>query len=99
MFKLSKKSDYGLIAIKHLATHGADGSCSAGEIAELYEISTPLMAKVLQRLAKQGLVAARHGSSGGDQVGGAPGRLTPPDLHSANDGPPVITSCLTRNRD
>ena len=28
-------------------------------------MSTPLMAKVLQKLAKAGLVAARHGSGGG----------------------------------
>lgn len=95
MFKLSKKSDYGLIAIKHLATHGADGSCSATEIAELYDISTPLMAKVLQRLAKQGLVAARHGSSGGYQLARDPDRITALDVISAIDGPLLITSCVT----
>src|ERR1700722_4652327 len=69
MMKLSKKADYGLIALKHLAMrNGAmhDGSsCSAADISEMYKMSTPLMAKVLQKLAKGGLVAARHGSSGG----------------------------------
>ena len=65
MFKLSKKADYGLIAVKHLAMHRQEHACSASEIAEDYGISTTLMAKVLQRLAKQGLVAAKHGSSGG----------------------------------
>jgi Rrf2 family protein len=95
MFKLSKKSDYGLIAIKHLATHGADGSCSATEIAELYDISTPLMAKVLQKLARQGLVAARHGSSGGYQLARDPDRITALDVISAIDGPLLITSCVT----
>ncbi|HYL10351.1 MAG TPA: Rrf2 family transcriptional regulator [Candidatus Acidoferrales bacterium] len=95
MFKLSKKSDYGLIAIKHLATHGADGSCSATEIAERYDISTPLMAKVLQKLARQGLVAARHGSSGGYQLARDPDRITALDVISAIDGPLLITSCVT----
>ena len=65
MFKLSKKADYGLIAVKHLATHRNAHACSANEISEEYGISTTLMAKVLQKLARQGLVAAKHGSSGG----------------------------------
>jgi DNA-binding IscR family transcriptional regulator len=33
MLKLSKKADYGLIAVKHLSTHDAEGACSAGDIA------------------------------------------------------------------
>ena len=97
MFKLSRKSDYALIAIKHLATHGGDGSCSAAEIAELYDISTPLMAKVLQKLAKQGLLAARHGSAGGYQLARDPGRITALDVINAIDGPLLITSCVNNH--
>jgi len=60
MFKLSKKADYGLIAVKHLAMHrGEHSSFSANEISEEYGISTTLMAKVLQKLARDGLVAAK----------------------------------------
>ena len=97
MFKLSRKSDYALIAIKHLATHGGGGSCSAAEIAELYDISTPLMAKVLQKLAKQGLLAARHGSAGGYQLARDADRITALDVISAIDGPLLITSCVTNH--
>ena len=97
MFKLSRKCDYALIAIKHLATHGGDGSCSAAEIAELYDISTPLMAKVLQKLSKQGLLAARHGSAGGYQLARDPDRITALDVISAIDGPLLITSCVTNH--
>ena len=50
MFKLSKKADYGLIAVKHLAMHRQEHACSANEIAEEYGISVTLMAKVLQTL-------------------------------------------------
>ena len=95
MLKLSKKADYGLIAVKHLATHGANGSCSAGGIAEAYGISAPLMAKILQRLAKQGLVTARHGSSGGYQLARDPSNITALEVIRAIDGPLFITSCVT----
>jgi len=95
MMKLSKKADYGLIALKHLAMHRGDCSCSATDIAEAYKVSTPLMAKVLQKLAKSGLVAARHGSSGGYTLARAASRITALDVIRAIDGPLFITSCVT----
>src|SRR5260370_33673346 len=75
MFKLSKKADYGLIAVKHLAMHRKQHACSASEIAEEYGISSTLMAKVLQKLAHRSLVAAKHGSSGGDQLAKTPAQI------------------------
>jgi Rrf2 family protein len=95
MLKLSKKADYGLMAVKHLATHGAEGSCSATDIAEAYGIPVALMAKVLQTLAKRGLVTARHGSSGGYQLARDASTITALDVISAIDGPLFITSCMT----
>lgn len=97
MFKLSKKADYGLIAVKHLAMRRREHACSACEIAEDYGISTTLMAKVLQRLARQGLVAAKHGSSGGYQLAKDPGQISALDVISAIDGPVLITSCVTNH--
>ena len=95
MFKLSKKADYGLIAMKHLANRREEHACSAGEIAEEYGISATLMAKVLQKLAKQGLVAAKHGSSGGYQLAKSPDRISALEVLTAIDGPVLITSCVT----
>lgn len=94
MMKLSKKADYGLIALKHLATHSGP-SYSATDIAEVYGISTPLMAKVLQKLAKGGLVVASYGSSGGYTLARDPSRITALDAIKAIDGPLFITSCVT----
>lgn len=95
MFKLSKKADYGLIAVKHLAMHRQQHSCSASEIAEEYGISATLMAKVLQKLARQSVVIAKHGSSGGYQLAKEPGQISALDVISAIDGPVLITSCVT----
>jgi FeS assembly SUF system regulator len=95
MLKLSKKADYGLIALKHLATQNGKVSSSASDIAEIYGISAPLMAKILQKLAKHGLVAARHGSSGGYTLARHPSLITALDVIRAIDGPLFITSCVT----
>jgi Rrf2 family protein len=95
MFKLSKKADYGLIAVKHLAMHRDRHACSATEIAEEYGISTMLMAKVLQKLARQRIVSAKHGASGGYLLAKEPSQITALDVISAIDGPVLITSCVT----
>src|ERR1700690_1576826 len=97
MFKLSKKADYGLIAMKHLANHRQKEACSANEIAEDYSISATLMAKVLQKLARQGLVAAKHGSTGGYQLAKDPRRISALEVITAIDGPVLITSCVTNH--
>lgn len=95
MFKLSKKADYGLIAMKHLANHRHRHACSATEIAEEYGISGTLMAKVLQKLARQSLVTAKHGSTGGYQLAKAPEKMSALEVITAIDGPVLITSCVT----
>jgi len=95
MFKLSKKADYGLIAVKHLAMHREQHACSANEIADEYGISSTLMAKVLQKLARQNLVAAKHGSSGGYQLSKTPDQISALEVITAIDGPVLITSCVT----
>ena len=95
MLRLSKKADYALIAVRHLATHSAERSRSAADIAEIYGISAPLLAKILQRLAKHGVVTARHGSSGGYQLARDPKDISALDVISAVDGPQMITSCIT----
>jgi FeS assembly SUF system regulator len=95
MLKLSKKADYGLIAVRHLAKHGANGACSAADIAEACGISGPLMAKVLQKLAKGGLVMSTHGSGGGYQLARAPKEISAFEVINAIDGPLTITSCVT----
>jgi Rrf2 family protein len=95
MFKLSKKADYGLIAVKHLAMHREQHACSANEIADEYGISSTLMAKVLQKLARQSLVAAKHGSSGGYQLSKTPDQISALEVITAIDGPVLITSCVT----
>ena len=95
MLKLSKKSDYGLIALKYLAMQDRADSSSASDIAGMYGMSVPLMAKVLQKLAKNGLVTARHGSAGGYALARHPSQISALDAIRAIDGPLFITSCVT----
>jgi Rrf2 family protein len=97
MLRLSKKADYALIAMKHLALRdrGAPGSSSAREIAELYDIPIELMAKVLQRLVRRGLLASHQGTRGGYELARVPTQISVADVIQAIDGPVTVTACST----
>ena len=93
MLRLSKKADYALIAMKHLALRGDRASSSAREIAELYDIPIELMAKVLQRLVRRGLLASHQGTRGGYQLARVPVMISVADVIEAIDGPVTVTAC------
>jgi len=95
MLRLSKKADYALIAMKHLALRGDTGSSSAREIAELYAIPIELMAKVLQRLVRRGLLASHQGTRGGYQLARKPTGISVADVIQAIEGPVTVTACST----
>src|SRR5215510_1324235 len=92
MFRLSKKSDYGLIALRHLAQHHEE-SVSAREIAAHYHIPAELLAKVLQRLARKGLLMSQQGIHGGYVLARDPASISIVDVVEALDGPIAITPC------
>ena len=95
MLRLSKKADYALIAMKHLAMRPDTGSASAREIAEQYDIPVELLAKVLQRLARRGLLVSHQGTRGGYRLGRAPAAISVADVIQAIDGPLTVTACST----
>jgi Rrf2 family protein len=92
MFRLSKKADYGLIALKHLAQHSEE-SISAREIAAEYRIPGELLAKILQRLVRKGLLVSQHGIRGGYVLARDPSQISIVDVVEALDGPIGITPC------
>ena len=95
MLRLSKKADYALIAMKDLASCADGASSSAREIAERYDIPVELMAKVLQRLARHGLLASHQGTRGGYHLARPSTAISVADVIQAIDGPVTVTACST----
>jgi len=95
--KLTKKADYGLIALKHLAVNCADASSSAKAIAECYGIPLPLLAKILQRLTKLGMLQSLPGTNGGYRLAREASQITALEVIRAIDGPIILTSCFTEH--
>ena len=99
MLRLSKKADYALMAARHLALPTGSSSTSAREIAEQYDIPIELMAKVLQRLVRTGLLTSTQGTRGGYTLSRPPALISVADVIQAIDGPFTVTACSTDNND
>jgi Rrf2 family protein len=95
MLRLTKKADYGLMALKYLAEQPDAIARSAKDIAEAYHIPPPLLAKILQTLAKAGLLVSHAGTNGGYSLSRSAEEISAFEVIRAIDGPLFITSCIT----
>jgi Rrf2 family protein len=97
MLRLTKKADYGLMALKYLAEQAqtSQGAQSAKDIAEAYHIPPQLLAKILQTLAKAGLLVSHAGTNGGYALARPASEISAFEVIRAVDGPLFITSCIT----
>jgi len=95
MLKLTKKADYALMAMKHLAEHTSGTSRSAKDVADAFGIPPEALAKILQRLAKAGLLHSQHGINGGYMLARPAATISAFEVIQAIDGPLFITSCVT----
>jgi len=93
MLRLSKKADYALLAIRHLAANSDRGAVSAREVAEAYDIPSELLAKVLQKLVRARLLGSHQGTRGGYALARAAALISVADVIQAVDGPLTVTAC------
>jgi Rrf2 family protein len=103
MLKLTKKADYGLIALRHLAKQAGTGAnretASAKDIADLYRIPLPLLSKVLQTLVRAGLLTSEQGATGGYRLARDPQDINTLEAIRGIDGPIILTHCFTEHAD
>jgi Rrf2 family protein len=99
MFQLSKKVEYALIAIRHMASGTRGQMFTSKEIAERYQIPPELLAKVMQKLTKHGFITSFQGVNGGYSLVRNPEELKVTDLIYAIEGKPAITimQCESEN--
>ena len=98
MLKISKKADYALMALQHIASVQF-GDTTPGrvvntkEIAEEYNIPLELLAKVLQALSKNGMIESHNGPKGGYLLARSARQITIAQILESIEGPLGITDC------
>lgn len=92
MIQLTKRTEYGLIALVHMAER--EGQCvSSREISERYLIPKRLLAEVLKDLCRADLIDSHRGASGGYSLALSPDHLPLSAVVAALEGRPLLTSC------
>ncbi len=91
MFQLSKKVEYALIAIRHMALNSKGQIQTTKEIAEKYHLPYELLAKIMQRLAKQGFIVSHQGMNGGYAFTRNPKELKILEIINVIEGKTAVT--------
>ena len=92
MLTLTRKTEYGLIALTHMAL-GQGGVSSAREIAGRYGVPLALLMNVLKQLAQSGLIHSARGPTGGYSLTLPPEKISLLDIFRAIEGPVHLTYC------
>jgi Rrf2 family protein len=93
VLKLSRKADYGLMAVHYIAFHQHDAVVSTKRIAEDLRIPVELLAKILQRLAREKLIASVNGPKGGYVLARKPSQIRVSEVLRAIEGPLGLVNC------
>ncbi|MCA9407147.1 MAG: Rrf2 family transcriptional regulator [Candidatus Omnitrophica bacterium] len=94
MFKINRKIEYALIALKHMSTKIPGQLTSAKEICENYGTPFDPTSRVLQIMAQNEILQAEQGAHGGYQIIKNLSRLTMKDLSQLIAGPIEIANCF-----
>ena len=94
MLRISEAANLGIHAMACLLDSSPSNAISVAEIAALLGVSRDHLGKVLQRLAKVGLVTSRRGPKGGFFLGSKAKEATLLQVLEAIDGPMTRVGCL-----
>ncbi len=97
MLKLSKKTEYALMAVRYLAIHSNGRQITAKEISGKVDIPYELLAKVLQTLNKKRIVQSVQGIKGGYTLMRDPSLIPLIEIIKAIEPNYQITDCLKDN--
>jgi Rrf2 family protein len=94
MFKLSKKTEYALMSARYMALNNHGKYVTAREIANSYNLSFELVAKVLQIMAKNNLIKSYQGVKGGYTLNKSSEKISLAEIIKAVEPAYEITECL-----
>jgi len=93
--QLTRAADYAVRVMIHLAGMTPGARVSRTELAQAAECPEQFLSKVLQGLARAGLVVSHRGNTGGFELPEPHRRITLLQVVEAIEGPLGLNDCLT----
>ena len=97
MFKINRKLEYALIALRHMSSKAPGQLTSAKEICDIYRSPFDPTSRVLQIMVQHEVLRAEQGSHGGYQITKDLAKLTLFELAEMIEGPIQIVNCFHGN--
>lgn len=97
MFRLSNKSDYGLILLSNLAH--SKKLVSVASVAKKNKLSAKFLSQIAQELRKAGFIAAREGATGGYTLAKSANEISILDVLKTLDGGLVVGECFEEDHE
>jgi Rrf2 family iron-sulfur cluster assembly transcriptional regulator len=94
--QITLTADYAVRAVVHIAARAGGQCLPAGEIAAAQNIPRVYVSKVLQALARAGIVTCVAGRRGGAKLARRASDISLLDIVEAVDGPVVLNRCVRR---
>ena len=94
MFKINRKIEYALIAIKHMSAKSPGQLTSAKEICDIYHTPFDPTSRVLQIMTQHEILHAEQGAKGGYQIVKDLGKFSMKNLSDMIIGPIEIANCF-----
>jgi len=92
MLQLTKRTEYGLIALVHMVDREGE-FVSVREISEHYQVPRRLLAEVLKDLCRSEVIESQRGATGGHSLTRSPAAITLGEIVSLLEGKPSLASC------
>ena len=93
MFRLNRLTDYAVVVMAQLALRDK-ATMTASEIARDTGVPLPTVAKVLNALARDGLIVSQRGAAGGYGLSRPAGEIAVAEIIQAIEGPIALTACV-----
>lgn len=94
MFKINKKLEYALVALKYMSQKPREEKTTAREISRRYGVPFDPTSRVLQIMAQNGILKAEHGVHGGYYIAADLEEVTLAQLSEMIEGPIKIAGCF-----
>lgn len=91
--RLSRKSDYALRAVRHIASLPKGKLGSINSVSEAENIPREFLAKILKDLTRSGILVSYQGVTGGYRLARTPKEISFLDVIEAIDGPVHLNLC------
>lgn len=93
MFSLSKKTEYGLMALAYLTQLESDQLANVSQIAGSSAIPKELLAKILSELVKAGMAVSFSGPTGGFRLARPASEMSLAEIVAVLEKSPALISC------